>query len=333
MIPVPTVDSKICNESLVILSIIQHITQNKPVVLSTIGEGPCLASTGLYTILDDICDRFNYPKYNITIRTSNWLEQHNQYQIVNEFGNRHELHGVQNHAGVVGSAKQFDHSFKHFGHFIGHSNRYRLQMASYLYAHQRHRTLQSYHCNVTDEYHRNYMGLEDILFYGADKQEFAEACDLINAAPLTVDTVDSYPILQPANLNITKVYSKIFVEIVSLTFFSGNTFYVDEKIWRPILMKTPFMVQGPQNIIRNLQKLGFKTFHGLWDEGYGEDPDDCHVPVMIQNIQQLARLSIAELEQIYAEMTPILEHNHARLLELNDTHFKIFSTRTGEMVK
>jgi hypothetical protein len=324
MITVPTVDSKICNESLVILSILQQVTQNKPVVLNTTGEGPCLASTGLYRILDDICAQFNYPKQNITIRTSNWLERHNQYRIINEHDNRHELHGVQKHAGTISSTKQFDYNFKHFGHFIGHSNRYRLQMASYLYAHQRHRTLQSYHCNVTDEYHRNYMGLEDILYYGADKQQFAEACDLINSAPLTVDAVDSYPILQPANLNITKVYPNIFVEIVSLTFFSGNTFYVDEKIWRPILMKTPFMIQGPQDVIRNFRKLGFKTFHDFWDEGYGEDPDNCHVPAMIQNIQQLAKLSVTELEQMYTEMTSILEHNYSRLLELNDTHFKIF---------
>jgi hypothetical protein len=48
------------------------------------------------------------------------------------------------------------------------------------------------------------------------------------------------------------------------------------------------------------------------------------VPAMIQNIQQLAKLSVTELEQMYTEMSPILEHNYSRLLELNDTHFKIF---------
>ena len=324
MIIVPTVDGNICNESLVITTIIQQITQNKPIVLSTIGEGPCLASTGLYAILDDVCERFNYNKHNITIRTGNWLETHSQYRIINEHSNRHELHGVQKYT-AVDNTKQINSTFKHFGHFIGHSNRYRLQMASYLYAHQRERTLQSYHCEVTDEYHRNYIGLEDMLYCGANKTEFAEACDLINSSPIHVDAINTYPILQPANLNITKVYPNIFVEIVSLTFFSGNTFYVDEKMWRPILMKTPFMIQGPRDVMRNFRKLGFKTFHDFWDEGYCEDPDNCHVPAMIQNIEKLAKLSIDELRQLYKDMMPILEHNHSRLLELNDAHFTVFS--------
>ena len=91
-----------------------------------------------------------------------------------------------------------------------------------------------------------------------------------------------------------------------------------------MLLKKPFMVFGSRDYLAYLRQMGFRTFHDFWDEGYGEDPDNCHVPAMIQNIQQLAKLSVAELEQMYIEMTPILEHNYSRLLELNDTHFKIF---------
>lgn len=325
MIPVPTVDSKICHESSVVIAIAERMSRGLPVTLDTVGEGPCLKSTGLYDLLDNLCKSLNYNPQHITIRTANWLEQHDRYRIVCQHTNGHELRGVQRHADSAPDAtKKFDDRFRHFGHFIGHSNRYRLQMASYLYAHQRPRTLQSYHCRVTEEYHREYMGIEDLLFHGADHNQFKDACDLISHSPLEIDTVNAYPILQPANLNITKVYPQIFVEIVSLTFFSGRTFYVDEKLWRPMLMMTPFMIQGPQHVIENIRKLGFETFEDFWDEGYSEDPDNCHVPAMIKNIEQLAQLSVAELESMYQHMLPRLQRNRDRMLALQDQHFEVF---------
>jgi hypothetical protein len=138
----------------------------------------------------------------------------------------------------------------------------------------------------------------------------------IKQAPIELDEINTFPILQPANINILKFYPKFFVEIVNLTFFSGNTFYVDEKIWRPMLALTPFMVQGPANLIKNLRRIGFKTFHSWWDEGYSEDPDDCQVGYMLENVNRISRLSIWELQAMYNDMMPTLEHNRDLLLSL-----------------
>ena len=68
--------------------------------------------------------------------------------------------------------------------------------------------------------------------------------------------------------------------------------------------------------IKNLRRMGFKTFHHWWDEGYSEDPDDCQVTCMLDNIDRLSHLSICELQSIYSDMEPTLQHNRNLLLEL-----------------
>ena len=321
MITVPTIDGKICYVEQVILDILQSITRKEPVQLDMIGEGPCLTAIGLYKLLDDICNKFNYPKQSVTIKTANLLETHSEYKIVKQH-QLYELEGTQSYVGLTPDAtKKFSSNFKHFGHFIGHGNIYRLQVASYLYNNQRDKTLQTYHCCVTDPYHRVHLGLEDMLFNNCTAEEFNWAQQLMLDSPITVDSIDSYPILVPANLNITKVYPNFFVELVNLTYFTGNIFYVDEKVWRPMLMKTPFMIQGPAHTIGNLHKLGFKTFGKWWDENYSQDPAVCHVPAMINNVTRLSKLSLYELQDLYNDMLPTLDHNYNRMLELTNSDF------------
>ena len=181
--------------------------------------------------------------------------------------------------------------------------------------------MQSYHCLVTDPYHRSHIGLEDLLFHGCTLDEFDWAKQLIEAAPITIDQIDSFPILMPATLNITKVYPNFFIELASITYFSGNTFYIDEKIWRPILMKTPFMVQGSVDFLKNLRKLGFQTFDQWWNEGYSEDPWNCQVAGIIDNVGQLSKLGINELKNMYQDMQPVLENNYNRLMTITRQEF------------
>jgi hypothetical protein len=321
IIKVWTIDGTICYKEQVILDILQCITNKEAIKLDLMGEGPCLTEIELYKLLDDICSRFNYPKQSITILTANLLETHPDYRIIKKH-QLYELLATQSYVDLVpDSTKIFDLNFKHFGHFIGHSNVYRLQLASYLYSNQKDKILQTYHCCPTDWYHRKHLGIEDLLFNGCSQEEFKWAQQLISNSPITIDTIDSYPILVPANLNITKVYPGFFIELVNLTFFTGKVFYIDEKVWRPILMKTPFMIQGPADTIRNFKKLGFKTFSDWWDEGYSEDPANCQVPSMIENIKRLSQLSLTELQLMYNDMLPTLEHNYNRMMELTGEDF------------
>lgn len=320
MIEIKTSDGKIFSRDRVIIDIVHAVqTGVNPVRLDLAGEGPCCQSIGIYQLLDDICARFSYPRNQIEIVTANFLESHPEYQIIRRHQN-YEL--IASKKIRTDSTKQFDTNFKHFGHFIGHSNKYRLQLASYLYANQKDKTVQSYHCNVQEPYHREFIGLEDLMFANATQEEIAWAGKLIADSPITVDIpACEETIGMSQNLNITQVYPTFFVELVSLTFFSGNTFYVDEKMWRPIMMQTPFMVQGPANLINNFQRLGFRTFGKYWDEAYSEDPDGCHVPAMRKNIERLSTLTVQALSSMYYDMQSILEHNYNRLLELKPLDF------------
>jgi hypothetical protein len=320
-IKIPSNDGRICDQEQVIIDIIHAIhTKNAKIRLTTNGEGPCIASLGLYRLLDNICKRFEYPKNQIYIETKNQLEQHSEYNITinTPMSYLEETRSRTKHHDCI---KKFNNNFKHFGHFVGHSNLPRLQLASFLHVVYPKQTLQSYHCRVTDPYHRSHIGLEDLLYNNCNAEEFNWAKLLIEASPISIDAIESFPILMPETLGIVKVYPSFFVELVSLSYFSGNTFYIDEKIWRPIMMKTPFMVQGPANFLHNFKKLGFQTFDRWWDEGYSEDPADFQITGIKDNIRRLSELTIDELAVMYQEMLPVLEHNWNRMQEITHDDF------------
>ena len=327
MIKVQISEGKIFDRDQAMIQIIRAITNGTcPIQIDLNGEGPCCESNGVYAWLDQICDAFGYHKENIQIHTANFLESHPQYSIVRQHQN-YELTAAR-HAlsGGIDTQKIFDDKFLHFGHFIGHGNKARLHLGSYLCANHADITRQTYHCNVYDFYHREFIGLEDLMHDAAiPRQQIDWAFDLLKNSPLKLEPVVRYPIGPDQTFNITGFYPGFFLELVSLTFSSGRTFYIDEKIWRPMLMKTPFMVQGPAGLITNLRRLGFRTFGQWWDEGYSEDPDGCHVPAMIENIKRIAVLTIKELESMYKDMAPVLDHNFHRLQELTPQDFiKVF---------
>lgn len=312
MIEFANSDSTIWNQDQLIIELAHAMSSGAPRIdLGTKGEGPCARSLGLYDLLDRMCARFNYCASNIYITTCNLAESHDRYNIVIDPQVVY-LAAAQRYTSPA-STKQIH---KHFGHFIGHGNQPRLYLGSYLHAHHRALTLQTYHTQVTEEYHRPFIGVEDMMFYGHSWAEVHNAVELLQAAPLTIDSIDQYPILNPVTLNITKVYPEFFVEIVNLTYWSGNTFYIDEKIWRPMLMRTPFIVHGPQNFLPRLRALGFCTFGAWWDEGYSEDPPDCQLKEISRLIDQLAEKSTAELETMYADMQSVLEHNYQQLKKI-----------------
>lgn len=312
-----TLDNKIVNESDVIIDLISLMTQSPTEIqISTKYEGPCLRTLNFYNLLDKLCERFHYEKHKIKIITSNMLEHHSEYSIINDH-NFWELEAVQTTFRDNGSPeKNFTNSFKHFGHFIGHGNKYRLKLASYLWNNHKDCVLQTYHYAPNIDYHREFIGLEDLLHNEPDISSNIQQLEFLYSTPIKLDDVKKYPILTYDNLNICNQYTNFFVEIVNNTVFSGNVFYIDEKVYRPMALETPFMIQGPQDFLHNLQKLGFQTFSKYWDEGYSEDPADSQPDGIIENIKIISKLSTRELELMYKDMKPILSHNRERLFNI-----------------
>lgn len=315
MIEFANSDSVIWNREQLIIELATQMSAGQSrIELSTKGEGPCAASLELYNLLDQLCARFNYNPKQVHITTCNLAESHPVYNIHIK-PNVYYLESAQSY-NTPDPAKQFNIDFKHFGHFIGHGNVHRLFLASHLHSTYKDIALQTYHCNPSDEYHREFIGIEDMMHLNYNPAQIQNALDLINASPITQDSIDQYPILNPTTLNITKLYPRFFVEIVSLTYWSGNTFYLDEKIWRPILMKTPFIVQGPQDFMRRFRALGFRTFDRWWDEGHSEDPAEYQPQAIVQLLNQLSQLTLKDIQRILTEMNDTLEYNYNLMMRI-----------------
>jgi len=299
----------------------QAIQKNNDIVVDLHIEGPCAEALGLYQLLDHLCELNDYDSTRITIRTCNLLEHSDTYHIVITPPTKHIKNLQKMLADVQVQLKTISADTKHFGHFIGHSSRARLAIASWLYKNYQTKTLQTFHTTPSNELHKEFIGLEDQWLNNYKEQYIDNAFEFLKHTPLTYDPIGPGPILHMKMYGIIGAYSDIFVDIVCNTYITGNTFYIDEKLWRPIITRTPFIVHGPVNFIKNLRQLGFKTFDRWWDEGYSEDPPDYQLDNIINIIDQLAQKSTAELGQMYEEMKPILDYNYNLFLQLNRSFF------------
>jgi len=322
MINIPNIDSLIWDIQTRTAEIAKEMSTEQQVCIALNGEGPCAKTLGLYDLLDDLCNKFNFDKQKITIVTCNQVETHDEYQI-NKMPPLYIKETQEFISKNQHNAKLFNDDFKTFGLFIGRSNYHRLWLTSVLYGQHRDQSLITFHYDNRDDFHRYHLGFDRMMQYRPTVKLIDQAIELIKHSPLTVDNqIETYPMISPAHLNIAKLYHKFFVEIVCETYYTGNTFYPTEKIWRPLALKTPFIIQGPTNYYNNLRKLGFKTFHQYWDEGYGEDPNDYQPTVILETVQRLSKLSVQELKDMHTDMQPILDHNYECFMNLNSNDFK-----------
>lgn len=318
-------DSKIWHLEKFLLELTLAFKTRKSIVIGLNNEGPCADSLGLYNLLDSYCQAHDYDRHAITIATCNLVEHHTVYNLrIDE-----PLKGVAEWQNKLKQTpyfvKKIHSKTRHFGSFVGRGNRLRLSISSYLYKHYRELTLQSYHTDINNDYFREHLALEEMLNNGYSWDEVLTAVEFLKQCPMKLDAIEQYPILHETKVyDLLDYYPDIFVDIVNQTYFSGNTFYLDDHLWRSIITKTPFIVQGPANFLTNLKKLGFKTFDRWWDEGYAEDPPDYQCRLIKQNIDQLAKCTLDQLSAMYQDMTPVLDHNLDVFLSLDKRTFQDF---------
>jgi hypothetical protein len=301
-----------------ILEIVYQLLHNPVVHISVNYEGPDLARLRLYDILTNICSTFNIPTSKFVIHTRNLIESSNVYSIQvtppYSFAKFCQDYVGSNHI----PTKKFA-SITPFGIFIGRSNWQRLWLASHLYSKYRNSLAITYHYDRRLDYHGVNLGL-DTLVYEAGVDIIPQASYLLQATPLMYDAIEGYPIdglkKTVPSIDLASRYGDFFVEIVCETYTAGTSFFPTEKTWRPIMCKTPFIIQGPQNFLANLKALGIKTFDQWWDESYDYQPGRTKIEEIIKIIDMLARKSELELETMYNEMLPILEHNYNVLMQL-----------------
>ena len=317
MVIIPNIDGHIWNIEQVVVDMIYEYQQKGMLYINLNSEGPDASCLGLYTILDNLCNKFKFKKNKIFIETNNVLEFNLEYNIIInaplyvDYGQQF----IKNNIILPKSIK------KHFGIFIGRSNWTRLDLSAEIYNLYRDKSLQTFHYDSSSDFHKNHLGLEKLLHTkGCD--QISRINKLILASPIR-EEIPQYPIIAPAHLEIAKLYPDFFVEIVCETYSLGKSFYPTEKIWRPIMCLTPFIVQGPIDYLKNLKQLGFKTFANYWDESYDKD-GFYGINTIKQNLKSLSELSIEELTSMYRDMQPILEHNRDVFMSITESSWDIF---------
>jgi hypothetical protein len=110
---------------------------------------------------------------------------------------------------------------------------------------------------------------------------------------------------------------KSFLYVGTETLFQFPRPLLTEKSYRGITAKRPFVILGPQHILKKLKSLGFKTFNEFWDEGYDDiiDPSE-KILAIFKIIDDICKLSLNELSILLTDMSTILDYNFQHYLNL-----------------
>jgi len=101
-----------------------------------------------------------------------------------------------------------------------------------------------------------------------------------------------------------------FCFVVTETCFWERKCHLTEKIFKPIVSKMPFILVGAAHNLAYLKSYGFKTFDAWWDESYDDITDPMErLSAIGQLLKTICQYSLADLEKLLIEMTPVLEHN------------------------
>lgn len=333
---IETRDRIIWNKDRVVIDLLNAMQSSPTIVIDLRLEGPDANDLGLYDLIYKCAQTCNYSLNNITLVTCNQLEQHPDINIIIKPPLHllaRELNKNYSHTCIK------KHTLKHFGRFVGRSSAPRLLLSTYLDKNYSKQTISTYHFNLEDDYHRDEIGLETLMTY-YNINDVTDYAKFLASCPRTIDNIEfrydksrsitgfdfstQLHVLEKDRF-ISK-YQEFFVEVVSETFFNGNTFFITEKTIRPMLLKTPFIVQGPTGFLKNLRKLGFKTFSKWWDEGYDEDPPSWSIKEIIKVIDSISKLSQNDIRNMLEDMQPVLKHNYNVLVNLKEEDFECINT-------
>jgi hypothetical protein len=138
---------------------------------------------------------------------------------------------------------------------------------------------------------------------------------LIKLLPLTIDTDDfTYGPAFGYSGDQMDFYNKSYFSIVSGTYYFSvdeKAITLNEKEYKPILAKHPFILVSRPGTLALLKKLGFKTFDKWFDERYdNETNDEVRMLKLINEINRLCKIDDITWNNMIEEMEPILEHNY-----------------------
>lgn len=113
-------------------------------------------------------------------------------------------------------------------------------------------------------------------------------------------------------------YEQTYFSIVGETNATSKYCFITEKTMKPIMNLHPFFVVGNPETLKQLKKLGFKTFDKWWDESYDLEKDfkkRCNM--IIKEVDLLCQKSQNEMHELLKDMEDTLIYNKKHLQKIN----------------
>lgn len=108
------------------------------------------------------------------------------------------------------------------------------------------------------------------------------------------------------------MYKHTKYSIVAETLYE-KVFFLTEKTTKPLFAKRLFIVFSSAGFLQHLHTMGFKTFNSVIDESYDLETNTVRrFEMAFSQVEYLSKLSYND---VLNKITPVLEHNHNRLLE------------------
>jgi hypothetical protein len=128
--------------------------------------------------------------------------------------------------------------------------------------------------------------------------------------PGTPLIIDSEQVQGSASADIPRCANDSFWHVVTETVFYYDKLHLTEKIFKPIVMKQPFMLLAAPGNLAYLKSYGFKTFEGIIDESYDsiQDPDQ-RIEAVVKQLAWYCSLSAEEKQRVIEAIAPIVEYN------------------------
>jgi hypothetical protein len=124
---------------------------------------------------------------------------------------------------------------------------------------------------------------------------------------------------------VNTLMQNVFCRIVTETNFERPYQNFSEKTVDTIRLGKPFVLVAPYRTLTLLKELGFKTFDKWWDESYDTQINpEKRLRKIIKVIDKISDLSYTELNQMYEDMQPVLEHNLTNLNNCADKFYNYY---------
>jgi hypothetical protein len=101
--------------------------------------------------------------------------------------------------------------------------------------------------------------------------------------------------------------------------YTTRSIELGEKTWKAIMTLKPFLAYSDVQYLKNIKKLGFKTFSPYIDENYDNETDPKNrAELIIKEIERINSLSMEEFNQLLENCKDITEHNFQLYLSIRE---------------